>query len=372
LTWSERDYQFMARALQLARRGLSTTDPNPRVGCVIVKSDRIIGEGWHQRAGEPHAEINALASCEDSPAGGTCYVTLEPCAHTGRTPPCYSALIEAGLARVVAAIQDPNSQVTGNGLARLAAAGVQAESGLLADQTVALNPGFFKRMRSGMPYVRSKLAMSLDARTALANGESRWITSEAARRDVQKLRARSSVILTGIGTVLADDPRLTVRPDSQPAIRQPLRVIMDSNLRLPTTAQLLQQPGETLVITRNHGSQGATTALDDVGASVTRLDIDDRGQQLHATMKLLADEWSANEVLVEAGPTLNGRLLQAGLIDELVIYMAPVLLGDEARGLFRLPVLEHMRDRIRLRITDIRPIGHDWRLTVIPEYAGAR
>jgi diaminohydroxyphosphoribosylaminopyrimidine deaminase / 5-amino-6-(5-phosphoribosylamino)uracil reductase len=370
LTWTGRDYQFMARALQLAGRGLNTTDPNPRVGCVIVRSDRIIGEGWHVRAGEPHAEINALTNCGNNPAGSTCYVTLEPCAHTGRTPPCYSALIEAGVTRVVAAMKDPNPQVAGGGLSRLTDAGIQAESGLLAEQAAALNPGFCKRMRTGLPYVRSKLAMSLDARTALANGASRWITSGEARNDVQHLRARSSAIMTGIGTVLADDPRLTVRLESRAAIYQPLRVVMDSALRLPPSARLLQQPGETLVITRVQRDHDKT-ALQDAGATVISLASDGGHEQLSATLKLLAKEWSANEVLVEAGPALNGSLLQAGLIDELVIYMAPLLLGDQAQGLFRLPVLEHMHDRVGLRINDIRAVGSDWRLTITPEYVWA-
>lgn len=365
--WSENDYRYMARALQLARRGLFTTDPNPRVGCVLVKSDRIIAEGWHQSAGGPHAEISALANCTGSAAGSTCYVTLEPCAHTGRTPPCYPALIEAGVTRVVAALEDPNPKVAGDGMAGLAAAGIKVETGLLSDQAAVLNPGFLKRMREGRPYVRSKLAMSLDGRTSLADGQSRWITSGAARADVHRLRARSSAILTGTGTVLADDPRLTARLEDGHAARQPLRLVMDSQLRMPPTANILRQTGRTVIFTRS-ADHAATKLLQQAGAEVIRVAIDDHGEQLHAVLAMLAEDWAINELLVEAGPTLNGALLHAGLIDEMVIYMAPALLGDKAGGLFQLPLLERMQDRVGLQITDIRPVGNDWRITAVPEH----
>lgn len=358
----------MARALQLASRGLATTDPNPRVGCVLVKNENLIGEGWHQHAGGPHAEIHALQNCTEDPAGSTCYVTLEPCAHSGRTPPCYPALIEAGVSRVVIAHTDPNPSVRGAGLAGLQAAGIQVQCSLMAEQAAALNPGFLKRMRDGLPFVRSKLAMSLDGRTALADGESRWITSEDSRRDVQQLRARSSAILTGIDTILADDPRLTVRLNDNRESRQPLRVVMDSRLRLPPTAKILQEPGDTLIVTRN-GEHSGAKALQDAGAGVIWVKAADTGSQLRAALAMLAQERAVNEILVEAGPTLNGVLLQAGLIDELVIYLAPCVLGDQSRGLFRLPVLTHMQDRIELQITDIRAVGHDWRITAVPQYS---
>ena len=356
-------YRYMSRALQLAERGLYTTDPNPRVGCVLVKDGAVVGEGWHVRAGEPHAEINALRAAAERARGATAYVTLEPCCHHGRTPPCTDALIAAGVTEVVAAMVDPNPRVAGQGLAQLAAAGIAVRQDLLSTQAEALNPGFVMRMRQGRPFVRAKLAMSLDGRTAMASGESQWITGDAARADVQHWRARSAAILTGINTVLADDPSLNVRRAdvSGAAPRPPLRVILDTRLALPPSARLLGLPGRTVVC----------TAVDDVtkyqplqqaGATVIHLPSADDGRlDLSAVMALLARE-QINEVLLEAGATLNGAMLQAGLIDELVIYMAPHLMGDAARGLFHLPGLQAMRDRIDLDIIDIRAVGKDWRI----------
>jgi diaminohydroxyphosphoribosylaminopyrimidine deaminase/5-amino-6-(5-phosphoribosylamino)uracil reductase len=357
------DHLYMAHALRLAARGLYSSDPNPRVGCVLVRGDQVVGEGWHARAGGPHAEINALAQAGDAARGATAYVTLEPCCHHGRTPPCSDALIQAGVARVVAAMQDPNPRVAGNGLAALAQAGIEAQTGVMAAEAERLNCGFVKRMRTGLPWVRLKLAMSLDGRTALASGESRWITGESARADVQRLRARSSAILTGIGTVLADDPSLNVRlADRQGELRQPLRVVLDSRLRMPPSARLLGLPGFTWVLTAESDARRIDTLTSDtvsVGVLPMRLD---KRLNLNAAMRFLGEQ-DCNEVHVEAGSTVCGALLQDGLVDELVIYLAPHLLGDTARGLFALPGLQCMEQRIGLTITDIRAVGDDWRIT---------
>ncbi|MCK5382762.1 MAG: bifunctional diaminohydroxyphosphoribosylaminopyrimidine deaminase/5-amino-6-(5-phosphoribosylamino)uracil reductase RibD [Gammaproteobacteria bacterium] len=352
----------MARALRLAERGLLTTAPNPRVGCVLVRDGVVVGEGWHERAGLPHAEINALQQAGSQAAGATAYVTLEPCCHQGRTPPCTDALIAAGVTRVVAAMEDPNSQVAGQGLAALQSAGIDATAGVLADAAEQLNAGFVLRMRQGRPWVRCKLAMSVDGRTAMASGESRWITAAAARADVQQLRARSDAIMTGIGTLLADDPSLNVRIDGMDeSYRQPLRVILDSRLRTPPDAKLLDLPGETLIVT------GAVDAdnearLTRTGIRIVTLPTQDGQLDLPAVLQYLGT-LQINEVHLEAGATLCGALLQAGLLDELVIYMAPHLMGNAAHGLFALPGLEQMSQRIKLSITDVRAVGDDWRIT---------
>ncbi|MFN2309974.1 MAG: bifunctional diaminohydroxyphosphoribosylaminopyrimidine deaminase/5-amino-6-(5-phosphoribosylamino)uracil reductase RibD [Gammaproteobacteria bacterium] len=360
------DHRYMARALQLAERGLYTTEPNPRVGCVLVREGVIVGEGWHVRAGEPHAEVHALRAAGERARGATAYVTLEPCCHHGRTPPCSEALIAAGVARVVAALPDPNPRVAGGGLAQLQAAGITTQSGLLAAQAEALNPGFVSRMRRGRPYVRCKLAMSLDGRTAMASGESKWITGPAARADVQRLRARSGAIVTGIGSVLLDDPALTVRLDTETAEppRQPLRVVLDTRLRLPATARLLKEPGATLVLTA-HADADAQAALERAGAEVLCLPAGAGGIEPAAVLQTLAAR-EINEVLLESGARLAGAFLQAGLIDELVIYLAPTLMGDAARGLFHLPGLDRMEQKVALDIRDIRKVGDDWRITAIP------
>jgi diaminohydroxyphosphoribosylaminopyrimidine deaminase/5-amino-6-(5-phosphoribosylamino)uracil reductase len=358
----------MARALQLAERGLYTTDPNPRVGCVLVKDGAVVGEGWHERAGGPHAEINALRQAGAQAAGATAYVTLEPCSHHGRTPPCSDALIAAGVVRVVAAMQDPNPRVAGSGLQALQQAGIETSCGVLAAGAAALNPGFVKRMRSGLPWVRCKLAMSLDGRTAMASGESQWITGPDARRDVHRLRARASAILTGIGTVLADDPALTVRLEepASTAVLPPLRVVLDSQLRMPADAQLLGLPGETLLLTGVAAPQHAR--LQRAGVTLATLPLQAGRLDLVAVLQHLG-ALQLNEVHVEAGATLCGALLQAGLVDELVIYMAPHLLGADARGLVALPGLEQMAQRINLKLTDMRAVGDDWRITASPSDA---
>ena len=356
---SARDAQFMAQALQLARRGLFTTDPNPRVGCVIAKDDQVVGTGWHARAGEPHAEIHALQVAGEQARGATAYITLEPCCHHGRTPPCTRALIEAGVARVVAAMVDPNPQVAGKGMETLREARIGVETGLMQAQAEALNPGFISRMRRGRPYVLAKLAVSLDGCTALAQGESRWITGAPARADVQALRARSSAIVTGIGSVLADDPSLTVREFD--IGRQPLRVVVDSALRMPTTAKMLSLPGTTLIVTARQQAENADRLLA-AGAEVLYLPAMDGSVDLPGLMRHLAAR-EVNELMVEAGARLCGALLEAGLIDEIVIYYAPHILGSTAHGMFAIPGLENMQQRHALKIQDVRAIGDDWRVT---------
>ena len=353
----------MAQALRLAERGLYTTQPNPRVGCVVASGECVLGQGWHQRAGEPHAEVFALREAGEQARGATAYVTLEPCAHWGRTPPCADALVSAGVARVVVAAEDPFPQVDGHGMAKLRAAGIAVETGLMRDAARELNLGFFSRIERKRPWVRVKLAMSLDGRTALANGASVWITGEAARADVQRWRARSSAILSASGTVLADNPRLTVRGLSSEggepvAFKPPMRVILDRHLRTPTGSHVLDGGVDTLFL------HAAGAAFDDERfARAERVVVDEKNNaiDLHAVMALLAER-GCNEVHVEAGPTLCGALFAAGLADEVLIYVAPVLLGDAARPLLALPTLTDMADRWHLQVLDQRQIGADWRI----------
>ena len=357
------DYRCMARALTLAQHGLYSADPNPRVGCVLVRDGQIVGEGWHERAGEAHAEVQALQAAGERAQGATAYVTLEPCCHHGRTPPCTDALLNAGIVRTVAAMADPNPRVAGRGLAQLRAAGVVVDCGLLEAQARALNPGFILRMTQGRPWVRVKLAMSLDGRTALACGESQWLTGEAARQDVQRLRARSSAILTGVGTVLADNPLLNVRLAD--ASRQPLRVILDTELRTPPTARILHPPGAALIFTATT-DRAAQAPLQAAGAEIAIVPRNAAGMLDLPTIIHELGRRECNELHVECGPTLAGALLQAGLIDELVIYLAPLLLGDRARGLFQLPELLKMSERRELEILETRAVGKDWRITLRP------
>jgi diaminohydroxyphosphoribosylaminopyrimidine deaminase / 5-amino-6-(5-phosphoribosylamino)uracil reductase len=365
------DHRYMARALGLARKGYYTTHPNPRVGCVLVKAGEIVGEGYHRRAGEPHAERNALAAAGDKANGATAYVTLEPCSHHGRTPPCADGLVEAGVKRVVAAMVDPNPRVAGTGFDKLRGAGIEVVSGVMERQAEALNPGFIKRMRHGMPYVRCKLAMSLDGRTAMSDGVSQWITSAAAREDVHRLRAASAAILTGAGTMQADDPSMNVRltgeqlglaPDLHPP--HPLRVVLDPELQTPPQAKMLQQPGPVLLICGDEARLRAGP-LEARGAQVMTLPVDNHRLDLYEVMRLLAAQ-EINEVLLESGAVLAGAMLEAGLIDELVIYLAPHIMGSGARGLFHLPALQQMQDRIALTFKDIRQVGKDIRITAIP------
>jgi diaminohydroxyphosphoribosylaminopyrimidine deaminase/5-amino-6-(5-phosphoribosylamino)uracil reductase len=359
--FSAQDSIWMAQALRLAERGLYGTSPNPRVGCVLVRDGDIIGSGWHERAGEPHAEVHALRAAGE-----------EPCSHHGRTPPCADALAEAGVARVVVAAQDPNPQVAGQGIEKLRSAGMVVESGLMEAEARELNIGFFARMARGTPWLRSKIAMSLDGRTALGNGKSQWITGEAARRDVQHWRARSCAVLTGIGTVLADDARLDVREIKSE--RQPLRVVLDSKLRMPLEARVLQQlpspasgrgvggEGRVLIYTALHDAQ-KIARLQDRGATVVELP-DGEGQvDLSVMLRDLAQR-GCNEVLAEAGSTLNGALLRAGLVDELLLYVAPQLLGDAARGMAQLGELTSLEQRVELEWKDVRHVGNDLRILV--------
>ncbi|MBK8453984.1 MAG: bifunctional diaminohydroxyphosphoribosylaminopyrimidine deaminase/5-amino-6-(5-phosphoribosylamino)uracil reductase RibD [Thiofilum sp.] len=358
----------MARALLLAQRGLYTTHPNPRVGCVIVKDGQIIGEGWHERAGEPHAEIYALKQAGTLAQGATVYVTLEPCNHYGRTPPCSLALVEAQVGKVIAAMVDPNPQVVGQGLKRLEQAGIDTTFGLMEAEARALNPGFLSRMERGRPWIRVKLASSLDGRTAMASGESVWITGEAARHDVQYWRAQAGAILTGIGTVLYDNPALNVRLISEQlgikgAVRQPLRVILDSQLRIPLDAQILTLAGQVLIYTLNNNTE-KSAALEQLGVKV--IVIDSSTLDLHQVVQSLVKE-GINEVHVEAGATLSGALLEAQLVDELVLYLAPHFMGSTGRPLVQLP-LQHMSERIGLTIKDMRLVGQDLRVIASPQY----
>lgn len=358
------DSAFMARALELARNGLYTTAPNPRVGCVIVNDGVIIAEGWHQWAGQAHAEIDALSKLAtiESARGATVYVTLEPCSHQGRTGPCCDALIAAGVGRVVAAMQDPNPLVGGDGLKRLRDAGIEVVCGVLEHDAKRLNRGFISRMQRHRPFVRSKLAMSLDGRTALASGESRWITSEQSRADVQRGRAASSAIVTGIDTVLADDPALNVRIDAE--VKQPLRVVLDSTLRMPIQARMLSLPGETWVLTCCDDRIKWQPLLD-AGCKIEYIEPREGRVDLVNALHRLAER-QINDVWVEAGARLNGALLDLDIVDEWLIYAAPCVLGDQARGLFSLPMLQTMAERKPLHFEDVRRVGPDIRLTLTP------
>ena len=355
--FSAADHDFMAQALRLAERGLYTTTPNPRVGCVIVKAGKVVGEGWHERAGEAHAEVHALHAAGESARGATAYVTLEPCSHHGRTPPCADALIAAGVSRVVAAMQDPNPQVAGRGIARLQATGIDAECGLLEADARELNIGFVSRMTRGWPWLRMKVAASLDGKTALANGVSQWITEPEARNDGHRWRARACAILSGIGTVREDDPRLNVRGVETP--RQPVKVIVDSRLDLSLNAKLLDA-GEVIVATASD-DQNKASALRGVGVDILHLPSVDGKVDLHALLQELGRR-GINELHVEGGGRLNGALMAAGLVDELLLYLAPCLIGDVARGMFNLPALASLEEKERLFIRDARMVGGDLRI----------
>jgi diaminohydroxyphosphoribosylaminopyrimidine deaminase/5-amino-6-(5-phosphoribosylamino)uracil reductase len=364
------DAAYMARALELARKGVYSTHPNPRVGCVIVRDGAVVGEGWHVRAGEPHAEVHALRQAGDKAKDATAYVTLEPCSHHGRTPPCADALVNAGVARVVAAMQDPNPDVAGRGLLRLMNAGIAVQSGVLESEARALNKGFLKRMEQGLPYVRVKLAMSLDGRTAMASGESQWITGPEARSAVQRLRAQSSVVLTGADTVLADNARLTVRPDelglnaeltALAATRPPLRVLIDGRLRVPLDAPFFKA-GNALVVTCAAAS--ARERYHDEGHDMLALP----SSGGHVDLRKLLVELAArgvNDVLVEAGPKLAGAFTRLGLVDEFQIFVAGKFMGSSARPLLDLP-LAQMSEALELKIVEMRAVGNDWRVIAIP------
>lgn len=386
--FAEFDRRAMSRALALAARGLETTDPNPRVGCVVAQNEEIVGEGWHERAGEPHAEVHALRSAGPRAAGATAYVTLEPCSHHGRTPPCVDALIAARVARVVFALEDPNPRVSGRGAEALRRAGVVVESGLMAAEAAELNPGFLKRMRTGRPWVRVKLAMSLDGRTALASGESQWITGPAAREDVQHWRARSSAILTGIGTVLADDPRLDVRPpdlSSGGPRPQPLRVVIDARLQTPPAARMLAAGGSVLIMTaandRGNDVELAArraqlvehgAAIEEVPAAVSGNAARSAGRARLSLPDVLErlGRREVNELWVEAGPRLAGSLLQQDLVDELLVYIAPKLLGPQARALVEMGEVRALNAAPNFIVFETCQIAEDVRLRLRPQVAG--
>ena len=363
MTFSRFDHECMATALRLARRGLFTTDPNPRVGCVIAAGERVVGSGWHEKAGGAHAEIAALREAGDSARGKTAYVTLEPCSFHGRTPPCVDALLEAGIKRVVVAAKDPNPRVNGNGLQTLRSAGVKVETGLMAAESEALNVGFTMRMKQGRPWVRIKSAISLDGKTALHNGASKWISNAASRRDVQRWRARSSAILTGIGTVLADDPSMDARVDQ--AVRQPLRVVADSRWRTPPGSRIMAGPGATLIA--GDFSVPIPGALASSEAQCLRLPASSGALDLVALMKTLA-EMEINEVQVEAGARLCGALLKEQLVDELLIYQAPLLLGEGGPGPFALGPLESMTESTHLELLETSHFGDDLRIRLQPKF----
>jgi diaminohydroxyphosphoribosylaminopyrimidine deaminase/5-amino-6-(5-phosphoribosylamino)uracil reductase len=364
------DAFYMARALELARKGVYSTHPNPRVGCVIVRDGEVVGEGWHVRAGEPHAEVHALRQAGERARGATAYVTLEPCSHHGRTPPCAEALVNAGVGRVVAAMQDPNPDVAGRGLLRLMSAGIAVQSGVLEGEARAINKGFLKRMEHGLPYVRVKVAMSLDGRTAMASGESQWITGPEARSAVQRLRAQSSVVLTGADTVLADNARLTVRPDelglnaeltALAMTRPPLRVLIDGRLRVPLDSPFFKA-GSALVVTCAAAS--ARERYHDEGHEMLAL----ASSGGHVDLRKLLVELAArgvNDVLVEAGPKLAGAFTRLGLVDEFQIFVAGKFMGSSARPLLDLP-LAQMNEAFELKIVEMRAIGNDWRVIAIP------
>lgn len=366
------DEFYMARAFELARLGRFTTAPNPNVGCVIVRDGEIVGEGYHLRAGEPHAEVHALRMAGERARGATAYVTLEPCSHHGRTPPCADALVAAGVARVVAAMQDPNPEVAGRGLYKLQQAGIDVQHGLMLSDAEAVNLGFLKRMRTGFPYVQLKLGASLDGRTAMASGESQWITSPQARQDVQRLRAQSAAILSTSATVLADDPSLTVRWDEldtatqscypRENLRQPLRIILDSQNRVTPQHRVVQQPGTTWLARLQPDDQNWPQDVEQLTFPAYGGGVD-----LVVMMMQLAKR-QVNSIWVEAGAALSGALLQAGLVDELILYIAPKLMGDNGRGLCRLPGLESLADAPEFVFSEVRQIGPDLRLRLKPKY----
>lgn len=361
--WDKKDYQFMAHALQLAKRGRHT-DPNPRVGCVLVVEDKIIGQGWHDKCGEAHAEIKALKDAHPNTAH-TAYITLEPCCHHGQTPPCVERLIDHRIKKVIVAMIDANPLVAGKSLDILKQAGIESEHGLLQDQAHQLNLGFSKRMATGMPYVRCKLASTLDGRTALANGKSQWITDQAARHDVQKLRARSSAIITGVNTILADDAKLTVRDITM--TKQPLRVILDRTLRTPKTATCLQLEGNTVIYTTLNDAQ-KKAALTTEKVKVESISPTDERSFIVQVLQHLAQHYTINEVLVEAGAKLSGAFIQERMIDELICYMSPKLFGHHGNALCELDNIEEVDLAHHFRWSDVCHVGNDLRLVARPRY----
>lgn len=371
-SFTAQDALYMAQAIRLAERGQFTVRPNPAVGCVIVKANQVVGEGWHIRAGTPHAEVHALRMAAEQAQGATAYVTLEPCSHHGRTPPCCDALTAAGVSRVVVAMQDPNPLVAGSGIARLRHAGIQVDVGLMESSARALNVGFLSRMERGLPFVRAKVGASLDGQTALLNGQSQWITGEAARADVQQLRARSGAIVTGIGTLLADDPSLTVRLAGFESF-QPLRVVLDTQLRCPLDAQFFRLSGSVLILTSAQAlSQQAkkVDTLTQLGVQVLPVAVDDLGRlHLPSVMKLLASDFFINDVLLEAGASLTGSALSAGVVDELWWYTSGAMMGEARSALAGIPLFSSMQQVPRWRLLEQRLVGQDVRMRWLPPVA---
>jgi len=358
--FSTNDCEHMAHALRLAKRGRYTAHPNPMVGCVLVRDGEVVGEGWHKVAGEAHAEINALKDAGDKASGATAYVTLEPCSHHGKMPPCAAALIKARVAEVVVGLEDPNPEVDGDGLAALTGAGIQTRVGLMQGEVEKLLSGFISRVTRSKPFVRLKVASSLDGCIAMSSGESQWITGAEARADVQKLRARSGAIMTGIGTVLADDPSFTVRDASlDVGDRQPLRVVLDNDLRMPLSAEMLVLPGKTIIYCINDKKQ---QVLIDAGVEVVMVGQNEGHVDAAEVLGDLARR-EVNDVLVEAGPTLAGNLMSNGFVDELVIYQSPHIMGSETMGMFETPMWTELADRKTLDIIDVRRVGSDTRIT---------
>jgi len=360
--FSASDEVFMAQAIELAGKGQYSAKPNPCVGCVVVKNNQVVGQGWHRKAGESHAEVYALAEAAEKARGATAYVTLEPCSHYGRTPPCANALLDAGVNRVVVAMQDPNPLVSGQGVARLREAGIDVAVGLLQQQAEALNEAFCHKMKSGQPLIIGKVAMSLDAKTAMASGESQWITGGESRQDVHRLRARSDLILTGIATVLADDPRLTARDGLAGFSLQQARIaVLDSQLKMPLDAAMLSAESEVTVLTTCTDKQ-KTQALNAMGCQVVVLPSDESGRvNLMAVRKWLSEQ-TINSVMLEAGAVLNGALLKAGLLDELVVYMAPSVLGIDARSAFGIAGIDRLADKVQLELLTVDVLGQDIKL----------
>ncbi|MFT6218220.1 MAG: diaminohydroxyphosphoribosylaminopyrimidine deaminase [Cycloclasticus pugetii] len=363
MTFTSDDQRYMNRALELAAQGQYSAKPNPCVGCVIVYKGEIVGEGWHKKAGEPHAEVHALQQAGASANGATAYVTLEPCSHQGRTPPCADALIKAGVLRVVIAMQDPNPLVAGKGIAKLRDAGIDVCVGLLEEQARALNKAFCHKMTTAKPYVVSKVAMSLDGKTAMASGESQWITGSAARQDVHRLRAESDIVLTGVGTILADDPQLTARDGLAGfLVQQPRIVVLDSQLKTPLSARIFHSNADSTVLTCSNNEE-AKLALEQMGCHVEVIAADSKGQvDLGAVYEWLISQ-AVNSVMVEAGALLNGACLQAGIVDELIIYMAPSALGADARGAFSMPTVSKLSERVQLNYIGMDVLSDDIKLT---------
>ena len=355
------DNDYMATALSLAKQGMYTAHPNPRVGCVIVRNDQIVGQGWHQITGGPHAEVAALEEAGDNARNATAYVTLEPCAHQGNTGPCCDALVAAGLSRVVIAVEDPFSEVAGQGKSKIEAAGIDVSVGLLESEARSLNSGYFSRIQRERPFVRLKVATSIDGATAMSDGESKWITGDSARQDVQKLRASSGGVMTGIGTVISDNPKLTVR-DASITTRQPIRALLDSQLRASTKAHIFEESAATLVFCVNDERR---ESYENSHAKVHKVAATDKRPDLPMVLKILAEE-GINDLLVEAGSVLSGNLIENNLIDELVIYQAPHIMGSNTKPMFLTPQWKSLQDRLSLDIQDIRKIGADYRITARP------